>query len=102
MYSYIRTPRAAVAAASSQQDDRGHVSHQAVRANRPAQTLWASRPLTVRAGRLVAVKLRGDDLRVGLTTESGLQWVRPEAVLTTAQAEAWTRTSVFAPDRLRR
>jgi hypothetical protein len=99
MYSYIRTARAAVAAASSQQDEGQHVSRNAALSSGPTQTLWASRPLTLRAGRLVAVKLRGDDLRVGLTTENGLRWVRPEAVLTTAQAEAWTRTSTFSPDR---
>lgn len=99
MYSYIRTPRAAVAAAPAQRDDKQQVSRQAALANFSTHTLWASRPLTVRAGRLVAVKLRGDDLRVGLATENGLRWVRPETVLSTTQAEAWTRISVFAPDR---
>jgi hypothetical protein len=102
MYSYICTPRAAVAAGPAQYADKRQVSPPAASANRPTQTLWASRPLTVRAGRLVAVKLRGDDLRVGLTTENGLRWVRPETVLTTAQAEAWTRTSALAPGRHRR
>lgn len=102
MYSYIRTARAAIAAAPARHDDKQRVSRDKALSTGPTQTLWASRPLTVRAGRLVAVKLRGDDLRVGLTTENGLRWVRPETVLSTTQAEAWTRISVFAPDRRRR
>lgn len=62
----------------------------------PTRTLWASRPLSVGGGRLVAVQLRGDELRVGLATDDGLKWVRPESVLSDAQAEAWARRSVFA------
>ncbi len=93
---YTRTPRAAVAAptpADQQQPVRRQIAAGPLA---QTQTLWASRPLTVRAGRLVAVRLRGEDLRVGLATAEGLRWMRPEAVLTTAQAEAWVATSKFA------
>src|SRR5690606_28894244 len=55
----------------------------------PVQTLWASRPLAVRAGRLVAVRLHGEDLRVGLANPNGVRWVRPAAALMSGQAQAW-------------
>lgn len=97
MHSYIRTPRAAVAAPLLDDDREPAVQRQAGNARRPAQTLWASRPLAVRAGRLIAVRLRGEDLRVGLATPDGVRWVRPEAVLTGAQAQAWVATSEFSP-----
>jgi len=97
MHSYIRTPRAAVAPPLLD-DDRGPAAQRpAGNAHGRAQTLWASRPLPVRAGRLVAVRLQGEDLRVGLATPDGVRWVRPEAVLTTAQAQAWVATSEFSP-----
>ncbi len=102
MYSYIRTPRAAVAATPTRDDEEQTAQQQLALPRSSTRTLWASRPLNVRAGRLVGVKLRGDDLRVGLWTADGLRWVRPEAVLTAPQAEAWTRTSTFAPDPVRR
>jgi len=90
---YIRTARAAVA--SSQPDD-ARTTPPAPRKFHPTRTLWASHPLSVRGGRLVAVQLRGDELRVGLATPDGLRWVRPESVLSDAQAEAWARRSEFA------
>jgi len=97
MHSYIRTPRAAVAAPLID-DDRGPAAQRlAGNAHGRAQTLWASRPLAVRAGRLIAVRLRGEDLRVGLATPDGVRWVRPEAVLTSAQAQAWAETSALSP-----
>jgi len=66
------------------------------KASHPTRTLWASHPLSVRGGRLVAVQLRGDELPVGLATLDGLRWVRPESVLSDTQAEAWARRSDFA------
>jgi len=92
---YTRTPRAAVPAPTPA-DQQQPVRRQVVAGCGQTQTLWASRPLTVRAGRLVAVRLKGEDLRVGLATAEGLRWMRLEAVLTTAQAEAWVATSKFA------
>lgn len=91
--SYIRTPRAAVAVPT--RASREQPVQRQLRAPGPTQTIWASRPLTVGAGRLVAVRLQGEDLRVGLSTPDGVRWVRPERVLTTAQAERWVATSRF-------
>lgn len=106
--TYIRTSRAAVAVAPVESSS-GNLAH-GEEDHRPrpgtvssskqegslVQTLWASRPLTVRAGRLVAVRLRGDDLRVGLAAADGLRWVSPEGVVTAAQAMAWSRMSRFS------
>lgn len=95
---YIRSPRAAVAAPRPADEraelDRrtGHPIGQSTR------VLWASRPLNTSAGRLVAVRLRGEELHVALVTSGGLRWVQPEAVMTAAQAERWAATSAFAPD----
>ncbi len=97
MHSYIRTPRAAVATPLIADDREPALQRQAGNARSPAQTLWASRPLAVRAGRLIAVRLHGEDLRVGLATPDGVRWVRPEAVLTSPQAQAWAETSAFSP-----
>lgn len=95
MHSYIRTPRAAVAAPLLDDDREPAAQRQAPNPRGRTQTLWASRPLAVRAGRLIAVRLRGEDLRVGLATPDGVRWVRPGAVLTSAQAQAWVATSTF-------
>lgn len=107
--TYIRTSRAAVPVASTRccssswsqapldQVRRG--THQSsTRWPRPAQTLWASRPLQVQAGRLVAVRLRGEVLQVGLATVDGVRWVNPHRVLTEAQATLWARRSRFTPE----
>lgn len=91
---YVRTARAAVA--SPQSEDARATAPTPRKTFHPTRTLWASRPLSVKGGRLVAVQLRRDELRVGLATDDGLKWVRPESVLNDAQAEAWARRSVFA------
>lgn len=99
MLSYIRTPRAAVAATAPAGNP---IPRPRNPIPGPTQTLWASRPKNVRAGRLVAVRLMGTELRVGLVTSDGLRWVRPEGVITSAQAESWASSSTFAPDSCRR
>ncbi len=61
--------------------------------------LWASRPLRVRSGRLVAVRLKSScELEVGLVAPDSAQmrWVRADTVLTEPQAELWASTSRFA------
>lgn len=95
---HLRTARAAVALPQS---DEARTNAPVPRSGfRPARTLWASRPLTVAQGRLIAVQLRGDELRVGLATlDGGLKWVRPESVLTAPQAEGWARRSAFAAQK---
>ena len=100
MLSHIRTPRAAVAATTS--DDSQQTPRQREVVRSPSQTLWASRPLSARAGRLVAVRLLGEELRVGLATADGLRWVRAQSVLTSAQAQMWVPSSTFAPQPARR
>jgi len=103
--TYIRTSRAAVAVTSVESSSshfaHGNGSHRQgssspKQTGHAVQTLWASRPLTVRAGRLVAVRLKGDVLRVGLATADGLRWVSPDGVMTAAQAMAWSKMSRFS------
>ena len=61
------------------------------------QVLWASRPLNVRAGRLIGVRLKGKSLEVALVAQGtdGPRWVAADSVLTVAQAGVWARTSHF-------
>jgi hypothetical protein len=96
---HIRTPRAAIAAESA---PTAHTTSAtpAPRAQRPP-TLWASRPLHVRAGRLLGVRLSGDELEVGLVADGAdaVRWVSAEKALTERQAEDWVRTAVFRRTR---
>lgn len=97
MLAYIRTPRAAVAVDASNTDDcQRDFSRQTPAARSPSQTLWASRPPQVRAGWLIAVRLRGEELQVAFVTTDGRRWARADAVLTAAQAERWVKTSEFS------
>lgn len=60
MLVYLRTPRAATPAAPDTEHQQ-HLPRQVPAATRqPVRTLWAPHPLQVRAGRLVAVRLRGE------------------------------------------
>jgi hypothetical protein len=61
------------------------------------QVLWAARPLQVRAGRLIGVRLRGNTLEVALVGAGadGPRWVEAATVLTAAQADVWAKTSRF-------
>lgn len=97
MLTYLRTARAATPA-SDADDNHQHAARRPLAAARASvQTLWASRPLSLGGGgRLVAVRLRGDDVEVGWATDDGLRWVRPDRVISEAQAQAWVRTSRFA------
>lgn len=94
---YVRTPRAAVAAPAPK-IDREQPARRQVGATHRSTTLWATRPFNVRTGRLVAVRLRGDELQVGLVAPDGLRWLRPEAVMSISQAERWARVSTFKLD----
>ncbi len=96
MFVYIRTTRAASPAPDAEDNGRDVPRRAATAARTSVQTLWASRPLSLgRLGRLVAVRLQGDDLKVGCATADGLRWVRPERVISESQAHAWVRTSRF-------
>ena len=97
---HIRTPRAAVDAAfSSPRPTSSNASPPS--SAMKAQTLWASRPLSVLAGRVVAVRLIGTDLWVALVEANAetLRWVAADAVLSVSQAEVWAKTSTFRPSR---
>lgn len=67
---YVRTARAAVAPASPAEEPPRHPNRAA-----SSLTLWATRPFIVSAGRLIGVQLRGQELRVALTTSTGVKWV---------------------------
>ncbi len=63
------------------------------------QTLWASKPLEVGAGRLIGVRLRGTLVDVALVRQSadGLRWVPASSVLSEYQAQLWVATALFRP-----
>jgi hypothetical protein len=90
---HVRHARAAVATdAAPSQIPSTQQRHTAA-----SPVLWATRPLAVRAGRLVAVRLRDGTVEVAYVSSqaTALRWVRPMAVMTEAQAEVWRRTSDF-------
>lgn len=60
-------------------------------------TLWAERPLAVRHGRLIAVRLRGDQVQVRLVdSRSGLsRWSYPDGLISEFQAAQWVANSRF-------
>lgn len=96
---HIRTPRAAIAA-DMQAPERAAPDFQARTESRP-QTLWASRPLQVKAGRLIGVRLAGAELQVALVAPGSvhLHWVSVRSVLDERQAERWVRSSDFTRRR---
>lgn len=99
---HIRTPNAAVDAAVSPASARATVPSPPSpgSALRP-QTLWASRPMPVRAGRLIGVRLATGELQVALVENGAtqLRWVRADRMLTDRQAEEWARNAVFRRTR---
>lgn len=60
-------------------------------------TLWADRPLAIRQGRLIAVRLHGDQLQVRLVDrDNGTSIWRPaDGLITEFQAQHWVATSRF-------
>ena len=93
---HVRFPRAAVAA-DGVVAPYGSSNNPPRRDGRAAPVLWASRPLVVRAGRLVGVRQRDGEVYVALVAAGAdaLRWVKASTVLTEAQAAVWTRTSAF-------
>ncbi|WP_207224970.1 hypothetical protein [Rivibacter subsaxonicus] len=91
---HIRTSRASVAV-----DTPGESKPSSRPANpgrRPAaQTLWATRPLALRDGRAIAVRLVGDRLEVAVVdaTTATIRWRLASSVLTERQATIWANTS---------
>jgi hypothetical protein len=89
---HVRYSRAAVAGESPSSSVPSRRAHQAQGA-----TLWASRPLAVSQGRLIAVRLTDDLLTVLLVRggDQGSRWLPAETLLTAWQAEVWARSSEF-------
>ncbi len=96
---HIRTPRAAIAADSAPPAQTTHSTPEP-RAARPP-TLWSSRPLRVRAGRLLGVRLADGELQVALVADGAdaVRWVAAEKALTERQAEDWARSAAFRRTR---
>jgi len=96
---HIRTPRAAVAADSAPPALTTHSTPTPPAPRTP--TLWASRPLCVRAGRLLGVRLSGGDLQVALVADGAdaVRWVPAEKALTERQADDWARNAAFRRTR---
>jgi hypothetical protein len=89
---HIRTSRAAVAA-----DTHFHPQNRRP-SQRPTTTLWATRPLALRAGRAIGVRLVGGlDVEVAVVPrgEDRLRWLPASVVLTEKQAEVWVRSTQF-------
>jgi hypothetical protein len=61
------------------------------------QVLWAVRPLTVRGGRLVAVRLQDGklDVRFVAANDGLARWVPADRVLTPRQEQLWVSVSKF-------
>jgi hypothetical protein len=95
---YVRTPNAAIPVDTSNDNE---LTNQANLSPpfRSRVTLWAERPLQVRAGRLLGVRLTGQRLQVALVANKTgvLTWVQPSSVLSDAQAETWVKSTRFKP-----
>ena len=99
---HLRYPRAAVAAEPSSSVGPLADIFPTSRARtdvRLPQVLWASPSLSIRAGRLVGLRLVGLAVQVALIKpgEDRLRWVAAEPVLTEFQARSWVQTSRFSP-----
>jgi hypothetical protein len=91
---HVRFPRAAVAIESA-----GSFATTAAANRAPIQVRWATRPLVVRAGRVVAVRQRDGVVQLGIVAKGAttLKWVDPSSVLSEAQIQMWERNSSFVP-----
>lgn len=96
---HIRTPRAAVAA-DSHAPEAGVPTFQ-VRNKARAPILWASRPLRLRNGRAVAVRLVSGAIEVAVVEPgtSALRWMAADRVMTESQAIQWSKTANFTRSR---
>lgn len=99
---YVRYQRAAVAAGvapRSNSQAEGWRKPETQAGSKVAPVLWASPALSVRAGRLVGVRLCRAVVEVGLVRPGAdrLRWVPAVSVLTEYQVALWLRRSRFAP-----
>jgi hypothetical protein len=67
--------------------------------SKPTRVLWSTPVLSVRAGRLVGMRLVGRTVEVALVRKGAerIQWVAAEMVLTDFQVESWLKASRFSP-----
>jgi hypothetical protein len=95
---HVRTTNAAIAVDTTNDNERTNQTG-ITRPTLSRMTLWAERPLQVRAGRLVGVRLTGPRLQVALVANNTgvLTWVQPTSVMTDAQAETWVKSTRFKP-----
>jgi hypothetical protein len=65
--------------------------------SKPIRVLWATPAMSVRAGRLVGVRLVGRTVEVALIRKGAerLQWVDADMVLTDFQVDVWLKASRF-------
>ena len=96
---HIRTSRAAVAVTVGGTETTAFTSssHRREARRPPSTTLWASRSLVVRQGRLIGVRVDESRVDVALVANGSnqMRWVDGEGVLTESQARVWLRTSRF-------
>lgn len=98
---HIRYQRAAVAVDGPTQSDEDCQTNRGrnLFATKPSRPLWASQTLPVRAGRLIGVRLRGEDVEVALMKPGaeGLRWVAARTALSEQQERLWLTFARFAP-----
>lgn len=95
---HVRTDRAAVAVTFGGSDTAEFASPLRPPPRRPPfVTLWASRALDLRLGRLIGVRIGEHRIDVALVApgSDSMRWVDAEGVLTESQARLWLRTSTF-------
>lgn len=94
---HIRTQQAAEAAEQSSPT----VAPRTRETRPPTRTLWATRPLEIRGGRAIGIRLCGTELQVVLIDQNStsLRWLPAIRVLNEAQAKVWARKSQFTKIR---
>lgn len=95
---HVRTTRTAVAVTVGSTEEVAYTSTSQRQSHRPpSTTLWASRALDVRQGRLIGVRVSATRVDVALVGHGndGMRWIGAEGVLTESQARLWLRTSKF-------
>lgn len=93
---HTRHCRASVDLSEAPPARRPATRHSATSSNTPL-TLWADRPLAVRQGRLIGVRLHGSEVQVRLVdSRDGLgRWCPAQGLISEFQAAQWVANSQF-------